>query len=87
MNSIYICIKKQQGYPDQLTYHATRNGAEQHRDLLLRNYFANHLRTANRIKGALRGRGQASLMVLASGMVAQEYSVEIRKEYLRGDNE
>ena len=85
MNSIYICTKKQQGYPDQLTYHATRNSAEQHREMLLTTYFANHLRTANRIKGALRGRGQASLMALASGITAEGFSVEIRKEYLRGE--
>ena len=87
MNSLYICSVKQQGYPDQLTYHTTRAGAEKHRELLLTNYFANHLRTANRVKGALRGRGRATIMHLASGMVAQEYRVIVRKEYLRGENE
>ena len=85
MNSIYICTKKQQGYPDQLTYHATRKGAQEHRELLLTNYFANHLRTANRVKGALRGRGRATIMHLASGITAEGFTVEIRKEYLRGD--
>ena len=85
MSNFYIVTKKQQGHPDHITYHATRNNAEEQRELLLTIRMQKHLRTANKIKGALRGRGRPTLNILAAGIVAEEYSVEIVKAYLRGD--
>ena len=85
MTTIYTLTIKQQGRSDYTSYFITRSGAEDCRDELLTNFFAKHLRTANKIKGALRGRGRPALMHLAAGMVAEEYTVVIGTELLRGD--
>tara|TARA_R110000737_G_scaffold71140_3_gene99631 strand:- start:207 stop:470 length:264 start_codon:yes stop_codon:yes gene_type:complete len=87
MTTIYTLTIKQQGRADRTSYFTTRSGAEDCRDELLTNFFANHLRTANKIKGALRGRGRPALMHLAAGMVAEEYSIVIGTQFLRGDTQ
>ena len=85
MTTIYTLTIKQQGRADRTSYFTTRSGAEDCRDELLTNFFANHLRTANKIKGALRGRGRHDLAALAAGIVAENMQFVITKAYLRGD--
>ena len=87
MTTIYTLTIKQQGRADRTSYFMARSDAEDCRDELLTNFFANHLRTANKIKGALRGRGRPALMHLAAGMVAEEYSIVIGTQFLRGDTQ
>ena len=82
--TFYTLTIKQQGQADRILYFMARSDAEDRRCVLLTNFFANHLRTANKIKGALRGRGRPALMHLAAGMVAEEYSIVIGTELLRG---
>tara|TARA_R110000765_G_scaffold243011_1_gene345456 strand:- start:2792 stop:3049 length:258 start_codon:yes stop_codon:yes gene_type:complete len=85
MTTIYTLTIKQQGRSDYTSYFITRSGAEDCRHALLTKFFTKHLRTGNKIKGALRGRGRHDLAALAAGMVAEEYSIVIGTELLRGD--
>ena len=85
MTTIYTLTIKQQGRSDYTSYFITRSGAEDCRHALLTKFFTKHLRTGNKIKGALRGRGRHDLAALAAGIVAENIQFVITKAYLRGD--
>ena len=87
MTTIYILTVTQQGAEPSLSYHATRKGAEEQQRMVHTNHVTNHLRTANKIKGALRGRGRQSLAYLAAGIVVENIQFRIHKAHLRGDGQ
>jgi hypothetical protein len=87
MTTIFKLTCTRQGQEPQVWYFSTLQGAQEHQRLAHEDYILNHLSNANRIKGALRGRGQASLMALASGIVADNIQFNITREWLRGEDE
>ena len=87
MTTIYILTVTQQGAEPSLSYHTTRQGAAEQQSMVHTNHVRNHLRTANKIKGALRGRGRPTLDALAAGIVVENIQFRIHKAYLRGDGQ
>lgn len=87
MTTIFKLTCTRQGQEPQVWYFSTLQGAQEHQRMTYEGYILNHLRTANRIKGALRGRGQPRMLALASGIVADNIQFNITREWLRGDDE
>lgn len=85
--SLYILTVKQVCRNDRLYYFNNRDDAMDFRAELTQAFFYKFLRTANKIKGAIRGQGAPKLHALAAGIAAEEYSIVITKEYLRGDTQ
>ena len=85
MTTIYILTMTQQGREPVVTHHSSRKNAEDLQCSLRTTRITKHLRTANKIKGALRGRGRHDLAALAAGIVAENMQFVITKAYLRGD--
>lgn len=87
MTQMFILTCTRQGQEPQVWYFTTLQGAQEHQRLAYEGYILNHLANANRIKGALRGKGQSKLSALASGIVADNIQFEITTALLRGDDE
>lgn len=81
--TIYILTAKRQGHEPQTWYYTTRKEAEENQRCLHEGYLLMHLATANRIKGALRGRGQPKMFALAAGIVAENLQYTIHTATLR----
>jgi hypothetical protein len=87
MTMIYILTVTQQGAEPTLSYHTSRQGAEEQQRMVHTNHMRKHLQTAYRIKGALRGRGLPTLDALAAGIVVENIQFRIHKAHLRGDGQ
>lgn len=84
---IYILTVEKQGRTNQTWYFNTRKDAEEHQRSMHEGYLLRQLTTANRIKGALRGRGQPKMHALAAGIVAENLQFTITQHLLRGGND
>lgn len=84
---IYILTATRQGHKPQTWCFTTRKKAEEHQRSAHEGHLLMHLATANRIKGALRGRGQPKMLALAAGIVAENLQFTITEKLLRGGND
>ena len=84
---IYSLTITQQGRVYDTRYFYNRKDAEKERDADNHQYLMRHLATANRIKGAIRGRGQGRMHSLAHGIIAEARTYTIKKHYIRGELE
>lgn len=84
MRTIWSLTISQQGRPDEVQHFFSRQAAEKERDADHRRYLMEHLTTANRIKGAIRGRGQQQMFALAAGIVAQRRTYTISQHSIHG---
>jgi len=75
--TIYRLKVTQQGWSPKEHYYASHAMAKEAQDEIHADFLRNHLRTANRIKGALRGKGVRDLIALSHGIVAQNLQFEI----------
>lgn len=83
--TIYVLTIKRAGGLPEVTYYTTRQEAQESQRIDHEAYILNHLRTANRIKGALRGKGQSKMYALAAGIVADNIQYRIHTAVLQGD--
>ena len=82
--TIYSLTITQQGLVYDTRYFYSRKAAEKERDADKHRYLMRYLITANRIKGAIRGRGRADMDRLAHGIVAQRRTYNIAKHRIYG---
>jgi len=82
--TIYKLTITQQGIVYDSRYFYNRKDAEKERDSDHHQYLLRHLKTANLIKGAIRGRGQERLHALAHGIIAEARTYTITMHYMRG---
>ena len=75
--TIYRLKVTQQGLSPKEHYYESHAMAKEAQDEIHATFLLNHLRTANRIKGALRGKGVRDLIALSHGIVAQNLQFEI----------
>jgi hypothetical protein len=75
--TIYRLKITQQGWPPKEHYYGSHAMAKEAQDEFHADFLLNHLRTANRIKGALRGKGTRTIRALAHGIVAENLQFEI----------
>jgi len=84
MTTIHILSIATHGQEPRLSYHASRSSALKEKDMKHETYIMRHLLTANKIKGAIRGKGQGVIHSLAAGIVAEDFNWNITKVYLHG---
>lgn len=80
---IWILTCTRQGQEKQVWYFTTLKDAQEHQRNAHEGYMLGWLANANRIKGALRGKGQASLSALASGIVADNLQFNITSRVIQ----
>ena len=75
--TIYRLKIMQQDRSPKERHYASYALAKEAQDEIHVDFLHKHLRTANRIKGALRGKGVGALIALSHGIVAQNLQFEI----------